>query len=101
MSTNSGTGSSEPDRYYNRRLRGTVVYKFRNHFSFGVLGVSFLCGLMFHYLPPIQKLSQSLDEGLLADNEEIISRKGLFKEQLRISADTLRKALEDEMKPVP
>jgi len=101
MSTNSGIGSSEPDRYYNRRLRGTVVYKFRNYYAFGVLGVSFLCGLMFHYLPPIQKLNQRLGEGILDDNEEITNRKGLFKEQLRISADTLRKLLEDDMKPIP
>jgi len=101
MSSNNSAGSSESDIFYNRRLRGTVVYRLRNYFSFGVLGISFICGLAFHYLPPTQKFHHKVMEGALNDNEETIGRKMMFREHLRTSADTLRKVMEDDMKPIP
>jgi len=97
-----GDGEVGQDLYYNRRLRGTVAYRFRNYFAIAVLGGATICGLVFHFLPGSQLFKQKLDEGALNDNEETLTRKHLFRQQLRTSSETLRLIIEDDdNKPVP
>ncbi|KAG7177570.1 hypothetical protein Hamer_G008208 [Homarus americanus] len=79
------------DPYYNRRVKGTELRRFRHRFALGILALSGLIGTGIHYMPHSQAAAQKIKDGALKDSEVVEDHRELMGRSLTQSSETIRK----------
>ncbi|KAK8379416.1 hypothetical protein O3P69_019372 [Scylla paramamosain] len=85
--------ASEEDPYYNRRLRGTKVYEMRHRIVLSVMAVGGIFGVLYHFLPSSQKLSQRILNRENTEPEFLKERRMRLRYGLFATSDTIRESM--------